>query len=105
MAAENFACDEPGGVLADFVDAINLRPNTFAIFQKYNIQSCLLAHDEPLATVLAALPDWQKVYEDHTGACCSLRRNSVALSVANHQSASAVAQSTPTSSAAAKEKL
>jgi uroporphyrinogen-III synthase len=36
------------------------------MLQQYGFQSCLLNHDEALATVLAALPEWQKVYEDET---------------------------------------
>lgn len=57
---------EREGVLADFLEIMNIRPDALALLQKYGIQSCLLEHDEPLATFLAALPDWQKVYEDHT---------------------------------------
>ena len=57
---------EREGVLADFLEIMNVRPDALSLLQKYGIQSCLLEHDEPLATFLAALPDWRKVYEDHT---------------------------------------
>ncbi len=55
---------EPAGVLSDYVQLANFKPGSLAILQKYNIQSCLLSPGEPLSTVLAALPEWQKVYGD-----------------------------------------
>ena len=55
---------ENAGILSDQVELLNLKPGSLAILQKYNIQSCLLFPGEALSTVLAALPDWQKVYED-----------------------------------------
>ena len=55
---------EHAGVLSDQIALLNLEPGSLAILQKYNIQSCLLLPGEALSTVLAALPDWQKVYED-----------------------------------------
>ncbi len=55
---------EPAGVLSDQIKLLNLGPGSLAILQKYNIQSCLIVPGEALSTVLAALPDWQKVYED-----------------------------------------
>ncbi len=57
---------ERGGVLPDHVELTNIGPHALSILQKYGYQSCLLNRDEPLATVLAALPEWQKVYEDST---------------------------------------
>ena len=65
---------ERGGVTADDVKLINLRPGSLDIFQKYNIQSCLLLPGEALATVLAALPEWQKVYADGTSVLFVRRR-------------------------------
>jgi len=55
---------ERAGVFADQVNLINLKPGSLAIFQKYGIQSCLLSPGEATSTVLAALPDWQKLFED-----------------------------------------
>ena len=55
---------ENAGILSDQVELLNLKPGSLAILQKYNIQSCLLSPGEALATVLAALPEWQKVYAD-----------------------------------------
>ena len=57
---------ERGGVLADYLEIEDVKPDALSLLQKYGIQSCLLIHDAPLATVLAALPDWQKTYEDST---------------------------------------
>ena len=41
-----------------------LKPGALAVLREYGVQSCLLRRDEPLVTVLAALPDWQQVYSD-----------------------------------------
>jgi hypothetical protein len=55
---------ERAGVMEDEVRLLYLTPGSLSILQKYNIQSCLLSPGEPLATILAALRDWQKVYSD-----------------------------------------
>jgi hypothetical protein len=57
---------ERGGVLADYLEIENVRPDALSILEKYGFKSCLMNHDAPLATLLAALPNWQKVYEDST---------------------------------------
>jgi hypothetical protein len=57
---------ERAGVLSDDFQLINLHPGSLAVLQKYNIQSCLLSPGDALATVLAALPEWRKVYADET---------------------------------------
>jgi hypothetical protein len=57
---------EKGGVLSDYMKVSTLKPGALDVLRRYQIQSCLLVRDEPLATVLAALPDWQKVYSDNT---------------------------------------
>jgi hypothetical protein len=57
---------EPAGVLADYFEIANVKPGALSVLQRYGFQSCLLQHDEALATVLAALPNWQKVHEDST---------------------------------------
>jgi hypothetical protein len=57
---------ERGGVLADYLEVAFVKPGAIATLQKYGFQSCLLHHDEALATVLAALPEWHKIYEDET---------------------------------------
>lgn len=55
---------EMNGVFSDFLAIANIKPNVFAVLQVYGIQSCLLDKNEPLATVLAALPGWQRLYSD-----------------------------------------
>jgi hypothetical protein len=55
---------ERSGVFADYLKITNLKPGTLKLLDNYQIQSCLIEADEPLATLLAAAPGWQKVYED-----------------------------------------
>lgn len=55
---------ERGGVLADYMQISLLKPGAFTILQRYGVRSCLLEREEPLATALAALPDWQLAYHD-----------------------------------------
>lgn len=59
---------EDAGVFSDDAKLMALKPGSLDILQKYRIQSCLLVPDEPLATILAALPEWQQVYGDGTSA-------------------------------------
>jgi hypothetical protein len=66
---------EPAGILSDQVAVLNLEPGSLAVLQKYGIQSCLLWRNEALATVLAALPDWQRVYVDDTSVLFVRRNN------------------------------
>jgi hypothetical protein len=94
---------ERGGVMADAVNVMNVRSDAFTILQRHDIQSCLLDHDEPLATVLAALPDWKKVYEDHTS-ILFVRQGGAATSAASSpgsaDKAPAAQRAAPASSAA-----
>jgi hypothetical protein len=55
---------ERGGVFADYVHIAGLRPGALGVLRAYGVRSCLVRRDEPLVTVLAALPDWQQVYSD-----------------------------------------
>jgi hypothetical protein len=55
---------ERGGVFADYVHIADLKPGALGVLRGYGVQSCLVRRDEPLVTVLAALPDWQRVYSD-----------------------------------------
>jgi hypothetical protein len=52
------------GVLSDYLSISRLAPTAPFLLDAYNIQSCLIARDEPLATLLAYSPQWQKVYGD-----------------------------------------
>jgi hypothetical protein len=68
---------ETGAVLADYIHVANLQPGALDVMAEYHVKSCLMEHDAPLATVLAALPDWQKVYSD-SNSVLFVRRDSSA---------------------------
>ena len=55
---------EEVGVFNDYVHITHLKPGAINVLKGYGIRSCLMERDEPFSTVLAALPDWQKVYSD-----------------------------------------
>jgi hypothetical protein len=55
---------ERQGVLADYRSIGWVEPNTLSLLRAYNVQSCLIERDEPLATLLAASSEWQKDYAD-----------------------------------------
>jgi hypothetical protein len=55
---------EDGGVLADYMHVVSLKPGGLSVLRGYGIQSCLIDRNEPLANVLAAMPDWQLSYSD-----------------------------------------
>jgi hypothetical protein len=59
---------ERTGVLADSLDLTLMKPGALQILDHYQIASCLLTKDEPLAVVLAASPKWRRVYSDGTAA-------------------------------------
>ena len=52
------------GVLSDYMHVMLLKPDALSLLSKYGVDACLLQRDAPLATVLAALPDWEQVYAD-----------------------------------------
>ena len=55
---------ELNGVLADYMNIARVSTNALALLRLYRVQSCLLHRDEPLATLLAASSQWEKVYAD-----------------------------------------
>jgi hypothetical protein len=55
---------ERGGVLRDYMQISLLRPGALGVLDGYRVRSCLLQRNEPLATVLAALPSWRTAYSD-----------------------------------------
>ncbi len=73
---------ERGGLLADYMHITLLEPGALAVLRNYGVQACLLGPGEPLATVLAALPDWQRIYSDHTSALFVRRNSNQATGVA-----------------------
>ena len=57
---------ESGGVMTDYVHIIFLEPGALQVLADYHVKSCLMERDSPLATMLAAVPEWNKVYSDST---------------------------------------
>jgi hypothetical protein len=55
---------EATGVLADYVYIKQLKPGALQVLRGYGIRSVLMGRGEPLLTVLAASPDWRRVYAD-----------------------------------------
>ena len=59
---------EYAGVLSDYLAIADVKPDALFLLRKYHIQFCLIHQDSALATVLSALPDWKKVYQDKLSA-------------------------------------
>lgn len=59
---------ERSGVLSDFLTLTELKPGALQILDRYQIASCLLTKDEPLAVALSTSPKWTRVYSDGTAA-------------------------------------
>jgi hypothetical protein len=55
---------EQTGVLADYIYIKQLKPGALQVLRGYGIRSVLMVRGEPLLTVLAASPDWRRVYSD-----------------------------------------
>jgi hypothetical protein len=68
---------EHGGVLSDYLHITQLEPGALTILRNYGIRSCVLDRHAPLATLLAALPNWEKVYTDNVSVLY-VRRDAVA---------------------------
>jgi hypothetical protein len=72
---------ERGGALVDYLFISHAKPGALTVLDGYGVQTCLLEHDEPLATLLAAAPQWQRVYTDDKSVLF-VRRNTVASTAA-----------------------
>jgi hypothetical protein len=55
---------EQGGAFTEYLEVADLRPAAFTVLKAHGIQWCLVESREPLATVLAAHPEWEKRYTD-----------------------------------------
>ncbi len=55
---------ESAGVLSDYIRIMSLAPDTSFLLRKYHVRSCLIEPHSPLATLLAQLPGWRRVYSD-----------------------------------------
>lgn len=59
---------EYAGVLSDYFDITDVRPDALFLLRKYHVQFCLLRQNAPLGTFLMELPGWKKVYQDNLSA-------------------------------------
>ena len=57
---------ERSGVLADYIQLMMMKPGALSVLDRYQISSCLLLKNEPLAIVLGDSPGWKRVYADKT---------------------------------------
>jgi hypothetical protein len=55
---------EPAGVLADYLQIVDLNADPEPLLRKYGVESCLLGPTEPFATFLSNSPGWKKLYSD-----------------------------------------
>jgi hypothetical protein len=67
---------EDAGIFGEYLDVAGIKPSAFQVLRAHNIQWCLLESKEPLATVLAVQPDWEKRYTDGVSVIF-VRRNPV----------------------------
>lgn len=58
---------EDGGVFADYLYIIDIRPGLLSVLRNYGIETCLVGPQDPLAVFLAAVPGWTRVYADPVG--------------------------------------
>jgi hypothetical protein len=65
---------EMSGVFADYMHISLLKPGVLSVLRAYQIDACLLDRDQPLAVLLAALPEWKTVYADRVSTLM-VRRN------------------------------
>lgn len=82
---------EYAGVLSDYLRIANLDPQALYLLRKYGVEACLLQRETPLATVLAALSDWETVYADELSILFVRRRTD--SSSQNRERASRVSDS------------
>ena len=73
---------ERGGALADYFHITKLQPGALTVLRNYGVQSCLLGREEPLVTMLAAVPEWQRVYADNLSVLFVRRQSDSSVSLA-----------------------
>lgn len=59
---------EHAGVLADYLHVAMIQPGVLGVLRNYGISSVLIGKDDPVATFLAALPEWKLIYADRVSA-------------------------------------
>jgi hypothetical protein len=55
---------EYAGVLDDYLRIARLAPDALPLLRKYGVEACLVRREAPLATLLGALPEWERTYAD-----------------------------------------
>jgi len=55
---------EEAGVYPEYFRIEQVAPDAPFLLRKYGIRSCLIGPKTPLATFLAALPEWKRIYQD-----------------------------------------
>lgn len=55
---------EQAGVFSDYINVQDIHPDALAILQTYDINSCIVQRESPLATLLRARSDWKEIYKD-----------------------------------------
>jgi hypothetical protein len=55
---------EPAGVMLDYMRFMSLDLDPQSIIEKYKVDYCLVAADDPISKVLPLIPGWRKVYGD-----------------------------------------
>jgi hypothetical protein len=55
---------EHAGVLADYLQVAMIQPGVLGVLRNHGISSVLISKDDPVATFLAALPEWKLIYAD-----------------------------------------
>jgi hypothetical protein len=81
---------ERAGVLDDYLSIARLESGSLRLLGKYDIATCLIRSDAPLATALAALSEWQLIYADQVSSLYVRRRIVPAGASAPKQVASTV---------------
>ncbi len=59
---------EEAGVFGDYLRIVEVDRDTLLLLRKYGVEACLIERDAPLATLLAALPQWKCAFEDDLSA-------------------------------------
>jgi hypothetical protein len=55
---------EHAGVFADYLRVIMIEPGLQGVLRNYQIRTCLVQKNDPIAVFLGALPEWKQVYTD-----------------------------------------
>jgi hypothetical protein len=80
---------EPAGVLSDYLDITRLKPDALLLLRKYGIEACLIARGAALATLLAALPEWERVHEDPVAVIFVRKRAALTTATGHRETMSA----------------